>query len=47
MNKTELFLQKLKDKVNGKFYIGSSVDIKNRWKLHLSELNKNYEREGF
>lgn len=32
---------KIVNVVNGKFYIGSSVDIENRWKGHIHELNLN------
>ena len=32
---------KITNNVNGKFYIGSSVNIISRWSGHLSDLNKN------
>ena len=32
---------KIVNVVNGKFYIGSLVDIENRWKSHIHELNLN------
>jgi len=31
---------KITHKVSGKFYVGSSVDIHNRWKGHINDLNK-------
>lgn len=31
----------IKNKTNNKFYIGSSVDINNRWQHHIKELRKN------
>ena len=34
-------IYKIFNKVNGKFYIGSSKDIFGRWKEHLSELRNN------
>lgn len=30
----------IKNKVDGKVYVGSSVNIERRWKSHISELNK-------
>lgn len=32
---------KITNKIDGKFYIGSSNNIKQRWSLHLSRLNRN------
>lgn len=34
-------IYKILNKVNGKFYIGSAVDIENRWRRHKHDLNKN------
>lgn len=34
-------IYKIENKVNGKIYVGSSKDIKNRWMQHKRELNKN------
>ena len=31
-------IYKITNKVNGKFYIGSSVDLKDRWRRHRSHL---------
>lgn len=33
-------IYKIQNKVNGKIYIGQSVNIENRWKQHIRELNK-------
>ena len=33
-------IYKIENKVNGKIYIGQSVNIENRWKQHMRELNK-------
>jgi len=33
-------IYKITNKLNGKFYIGSSVHIENRWKLHISSLKR-------
>ena len=35
-------IYKIVNKVNGKYYVGSSKDIKNRWSSHKKELNGNY-----
>lgn len=32
---------KIYNKINGKFYIGSSIDLGERWKSHIDELNRN------
>lgn len=32
---------KILNKVNGKFYIGSSINLGKRWKAHIDELNRN------
>ena len=32
------------NKCNGKIYVGSSVKIKQRWRGHISDLNKNKHR---
>lgn len=34
-------IYRITNKINGKFYIGSSKNIKQRWCLHRSHLNKN------
>jgi len=34
-------IYKITNAINGKFYIGSSKNIKQRWSLHRSHLNKN------
>jgi group I intron endonuclease len=34
-------IYKIVNKVNGKYYVGSSTNIKIRWKNHIKELNKN------
>lgn len=34
-------IYKILNTVNGKFYIGSTIDAKRRWKEHRSKLNKN------
>ena len=34
-------IYKIENKVNGKVYIGQSIDIKTRWKCHISYLNNN------
>jgi len=34
-------IYKITNLVNGKFYIGSSVNVKNRFSTHISELNSN------
>ena len=34
-------IYKIENKVNGKVYIGQSVNIKKRWKQHKYELNSN------
>ena len=33
-------IYKIVNKINGKFYIGSSVNIKHRWYMHKFELTK-------
>lgn len=33
-------IYKIVNKVNGKYYVGSSVNIKQRWKTHIYQLNK-------
>ena len=33
---------KITNKINGKFYIGSSVDIEHRWQQHVNALKGNY-----
>lgn len=35
------------NKVNNKIYIGQSVNIYNRWKSHICELNNNHHYNGF
>ena len=37
MNKSGIY--KILNKVNGKYYVGSSKDIDNRWKSHRYQLN--------
>ena len=32
-------IYKIENKVNGKVYIGQSIDIEKRWKEHISCLN--------
>lgn len=32
-------IYKIKNNVNGKFYIGQSIDVEKRWKRHIWELN--------
>ena len=34
-------IYKIVNKVNGKYYVGSSVDIQRRWKCHKSRLERN------
>ncbi len=34
-------IYKIINKINGKYYIGSSKDIKKRWSYHTQDLNKN------
>lgn len=34
-------IYKIQNKINGKVYIGESLDIDKRWLLHISELNDN------
>jgi group I intron endonuclease len=34
-------IYKIENKVNNRFYIGSSVNIENRWGEHISQLRKN------
>lgn len=34
-------IYKIVNKKNGKVYIGKSVDIENRWKKHVADLNNN------
>lgn len=34
-------IYKILNKINGKFYIGSAVDIETRWRRHKHDLNKN------
>ena len=31
----------IRNKVNGKYYVGSSIDIKSRWKQHIKALDSN------
>ena len=37
-------IYKIENKVNGKVYIGQSIDIEKRWKNHISYLNKGIHR---
>lgn len=37
-------IYKIENKANGKIYIGQSVNIENRWKQHIRELNKESHR---
>ena len=37
-------IYKIENKVNGKVYIGQSIDIEKRWKSHISYLNKGIHR---
>lgn len=32
-------IYKIENKVNGKVYVGQSIDINTRWKCHISYLN--------
>ena len=32
-------IYKIENRINGKVYIGESLDIHKRWELHISELN--------
>lgn len=34
-------IYKIENKINGKVYIGESLDIKRRWKEHIKDLDKN------
>lgn len=34
-------IYKITNKINGKIYIGSSVNLKNRWQIHCSDLRRN------
>ena len=34
-------IYKIVNKINGKYYVGSSINVKRRWNEHKSELNKN------
>ena len=38
-------IYKIENKVNGKIYIGQSVNIENRWKQHMRELNKSSHKK--
>lgn len=37
-------IYKIINKVNGKYYVGSSIDIRVRWKNHIKALNKNIHK---
>ena len=34
-------IYKIENKINGKVYIGESLDINRRWQVHLDDLNNN------
>jgi len=38
---------KIINKVNGRFYIGSAVNIKKRWRYHIQDLNKGKHGNGY
>jgi predicted GIY-YIG superfamily endonuclease len=35
-------IYKIENLINGKIYIGQSIDIEKRWSVHKAELNRNY-----
>jgi len=39
-------IYQIKNTLNGKFYVGSAVNIKQRWSTHISSLNKNNHHSG-
>lgn len=41
MSKKIMGIYSIKNKINDKIYIGSSIDIQNRWYIHKSDLIKN------
>lgn len=40
-------IYKILNKINGKFYIGSAINIKQRWRRHKLDLNKNIHQNHY
>lgn len=40
-------IYKIINKINGKYYVGSSKNIGHRWNEHKSELNRNYHKNSY
>lgn len=40
-------IYKIRNKINGKYYVGSSVDIRSRWRAHRSRLDKGRHHDTY
>lgn len=47
MNTKIMGIYKITNKINGKIYIGSSIDIKRRWKEHKRQLDLNIHKNKY